>query len=90
MTNDAYVPFSQRTGLAPIPPQLKIGEISSELRRLLHYAIFMDMKADTVGGYSGSFFDDRWKALALDLWVRHVGRAADAFENEPSVTELNR
>ena len=28
-----YVPFSQRTGLEPIPPQLKLGEVSAELRR---------------------------------------------------------
>ena len=43
MSSKPYVPFSQRTGLEPIPPQLKLGEVSAELRRLLFYYIGLEI-----------------------------------------------
>src|SRR5262245_55367745 len=42
-----YVPFSQRTGLEPTPPQLKVGEVSAELRRLLYYYISLEIDRES-------------------------------------------
>jgi len=79
MPNEPYIPFSQRTGHAAIPPQLKIGEISQELRRFLHYAILKDLEADTRDGYSEPYLDDRWSLIARDMWVRVAKQPADSF-----------
>ena len=47
-----FVPFSQRTGLEPIPPQLKLGEASAELRRLLYYYISLEIDRESYATYS--------------------------------------
>lgn len=88
MPDQPYIPFSQRVGLAPIPPQLKVGEISPDLRRFLHYAILKDLESDTRGsGYGEPYLDDRWAALARDIWVRVMRQSPDTFRNVPSSFE---
>ena len=79
MTAPPFAPFSQRNGLAPIPPQLKLNEVSQELRRLLHYAILQDLEAGTGSGYSDPYLKDRWKVLARDMWVRVQRQDPDTF-----------
>lgn len=81
MTTDStpYVPFSQRTGLEPIPPQLKIGEVSAELRHQLAYYIGLEIDRETYANYNGSFFHDKWKRVATDLHVLFFKQPANKF-----------
>jgi hypothetical protein len=91
MTGDAtpYVPFSQRTGLEPIPPQLKLGEASGELRNLLNYALSLEIDRESYAPYTSAIFKDEWKRVAMDIHVRFFGNTIDtfnhgAYENEKS------
>lgn len=78
-----YVPFSQRTGLEPIPPQLKLGEVSTELRVLLDYYISLEIdRGSYTTGYARLFKDD-WKRVAMDLHVLFFKQPIDKFENGP-------
>lgn len=81
--------FSQRSGFAPIPPQLNLKEISKDLRRLLYYAVHKDMEAKSRSGFEYTYFDDRWKALARDLHVRHFKQSPDTFRNRMSDTSTD-
>ena len=80
-----YVPFSQRTGLAPIPPQLKLGQVTPELRRLLYYAIHLEMDRNKKSGPHGGYFGPSWRTLALDMHVRCFKQDADTFDNDFAV-----
>lgn len=74
------VPFSQRTGLEPIPPQLKLGQVSPELRHLLYYYIRLEIDRGTAySPYSSAVFNDKWKRVAMDLHVLFFKEPADKF-----------
>lgn len=80
--SEPYVPFSQRTGLEPIPSQLKLGEASAELRRLLYYYISLEIDRESshaVDGYA--LFKSGWKRVAMDLHVLLFKQSADTFVN---------
>jgi hypothetical protein len=81
MVNDSYVPFSQRTGLEPIPPQLKLGEVSAELRRLLFYYVSLEIDRESYAPYSAAIFKDEWKRVAMDLHVLFFKQPADRFDH---------
>jgi hypothetical protein len=86
MTSDSkpYVPFSQRTGLEQVPPQLKLGEVSAELRRLLYYYISLEIDRESYSPYSyGIVFRDEWRRVAMDLHVLFFKQAADTFMYGP-------
>ena len=87
-----YLPFSQRTGLEPIPPQLKLREVSDELRRLLDYCIDLEISRVSKRGVSSLYLDGEWKRVAQDLHVVFFGRKAAKFNNEPHAirAELGR
>jgi len=76
-----YVPFSQRTGIAPVPPQLKLGEVSGELRRLLSYYISLEIDRETYGTYTESLFKEEWNRVAKDLHVLFFRQPADKFDH---------
>jgi hypothetical protein len=80
MVNDStnYIPFSQRTGLEPIPPQLKLGEVSTDLRRLLYYYVSLEIDREQ-STYSPKYFSDKWKRVAQDLWVLFLKQSPDDF-----------
>ncbi|MEQ1952251.1 AbiJ-NTD4 domain-containing protein [Mesorhizobium yinganensis] len=78
-----YIPFSQRTGLEPIPPQLKLGEVSAELRRLLDYYIGLEIDRETGHGY-GAYFLENGKRVTMDLHVRFFGQSASSYNSDPS------
>ncbi len=75
-----YVPFSQRIGLEPIPPQLKLGEVSAELRRLLYYYISLEIDRKSYAPYSSAIFRDEWKRVAMDLHVLFFKQPPDKFD----------
>jgi AbiJ N-terminal domain 4 len=80
MTNDrTHIPFSQRSGLAETPPQLKIGEVSDELRRLFSY--YMEIEIDKFSriGVDRSYFEDKWKRVATDFYVFFLSKRHDEF-----------
>lgn len=78
----SYVPFSQRTGLEPIPPQLKLGEVSVELRRLLHYYISLEIDRESYQPpYGDAYFKDKWRRVAMDLHVLFFKQPPDKFNN---------
>ena len=83
MSSDSasYVPFSQRTGLAPVPPQLKLGEVSTELRDLIYYYISLEIGRESYAPYDAVVFKDKWKRVAMDLHVLFFKRAVDKFSH---------
>jgi hypothetical protein len=85
MTSDSkpYVPFSQRTGLEPIPPQLKLGEVSQELRRLLDYYLALEIDRETRYGTESGYFTKNWERVAQDLHVKYFEQMAGKFKNSP-------
>jgi hypothetical protein len=86
MVNDTkrYVPFSQRTGLEPIPPQLKLDEVSAELRRLLEYYISLEIGRESYVPGDYRMFRDKWKRVAMDLHVLFFKQPVDAFDYKVS------
>jgi hypothetical protein len=83
----SYVPFSQRTGLEPIPPQLKLGEVSAELRRLLYYYISLEIERESYTPYSSAVFKDKWRRVATDLQVLFFKQPADKIDYGAYVNE---
>ena len=83
VSKGTYIPFSQRTGHAPIPTQLKLGEVSNGLRRLLDYCIDLEIDREKRSGYEGAYFDGRWKRVAQDLHVQFFGASASTYKNCP-------
>lgn len=75
------LPFSQRTGLEPIPPQLSLGEVSVELRRLIYYYISLEIDRETYEGYGPAGFTDKWKRVARDLHVLFFKQSVDSFNH---------
>lgn len=75
--------YSQRNGLEPIPPQLKLGEVSAELRRLLWYAVFRDFRdchKNNVQSYTT--VKGRWFDILRDLHVVFLNGMPERFNNE--------
>lgn len=73
--DDDYVPFSQRNGLAPVPPQLELGEVSDDLRRLLLYALLTEMQhasrvVATNRLQNRRIFNAEWARVSADLRVK--------------------
>ncbi|KAB0266915.1 AbiJ-NTD4 domain-containing protein [Microvirga brassicacearum] len=77
------MPFSQRTGLDPIPPQLKLGEASDDLRRMIEYYVGLEIGRNTRSGYDHSYFNDRWERVTRDLHVLFLKADPDIYENSP-------
>lgn len=76
-----YVPFSQRTGIEPVPPQLKLGEVSAELRRLLSYYISLEIDRETRPvPYGNAILNDRWVRVAKDLLVLFFKEPIENFK----------
>jgi hypothetical protein len=83
------LPFSQRNGMAPIPPQLKVGEVSSDLRRLLDYAISNEIDRVKKDGFDKTHFSGAWKEVATDLHVKLLRQSASSFENSAYTVRKN-
>ena len=78
--SDSYVPFSQRTGLEAIPPQLNLNEISEELRRLIYYYISLEIERESYEPYGSSVFKEKWLRVAKDLHVIFFKQPIDTFD----------
>lgn len=79
--NEKYVPFSQRSGLVETPPQLKIGQVSSELRRLIDYYLNLEVERVECYGIDSNYFDDDWMRVAQDFHVMILKKPIREFRN---------
>ncbi len=75
--NNSYLPFSQRNGFEDIPPQLQIGEVSAELRRLLHYAVYTDLIGNVRTGLRDIALFGPWVSIIQDIFVRFLQQPID-------------
>jgi hypothetical protein len=75
MANDSqpYIQFSRRNGLVPIPPQLALGEVSDEFRRLLKYYFHQEIESR----YDSDAIFRNWKILLKDLCIKHFALEVD-------------
>ncbi|MFG6609521.1 AbiJ-NTD4 domain-containing protein [Sulfitobacter sp. 1A12057] len=80
---EVYTPFSQRNGLKPMPPQLKLGAISDEQRLLLHYAVTKEIDNYRSKGVN-RWVDDRVAALAQDVHVKVLRLRPADFSRDAS------
>ena len=78
-----YIPFSQRTGLEPTPPQLRLGEVSDDLRRLLQYYISLEIERESISGCERSYFHGKWERVATDFHVIFLKQNPATYENSP-------
>jgi hypothetical protein len=76
--------FSQRTGLVAVPPQLQLGEISPELRRLVDYYIGLEIERVENYGSEQSYFDGEWERVSKDFHVLFEKSAASSYINDPN------
>lgn len=85
-----HLPFSQRTGMSPIPPQLKIDEGSAEFRRLCGYFIDLELKRISEVNYvrsgvrteiRGRKFRPEYFRFASDFHVRFLQLNFNSFRN---------
>lgn len=74
--------FSQRHGLASVPPQLQLGELPTRLRNQLHYPVHCDMQPCVKGGYDRSWITGRWLTILRDHWVEVDGKNVGDFSDE--------
>lgn len=74
--------FSQMEGIVPLPGQLKLREISQELRAKAWAAVYlyMDEGVDKTDYYH--FFKKDWKAILLSWHVNHRYKFIDTFPND--------
>lgn len=75
--------FAQRNGLEPVPPQLKLGVVSSEFRRMTDYYVGLEIQREAKPGVYGSYFRGTWLRVAQDLHVEFFKRSFATFDNEP-------
>lgn len=81
--DDNYLPFSQRTGLSEIPPQLRLGEVSSDLRRLLGYYFSLEIDRASRDGFESSYFPEGYNRVAMDFHVLFLKQNVDTYNNSP-------
>lgn len=78
------VPFSQRNGLEPTPPQWNVGELPPELRRQLDYYICREISRATGHGYERAYFLKPWQRVTMDLHVLHFKLRVKSYDDSPS------
>ncbi|MEM8793287.1 MAG: hypothetical protein AAGE80_16820 [Pseudomonadota bacterium] len=85
--DEPHVRFSQRYGLAPVPPQLRLGELSGQFFRLIDYALKLEFDRATGNGSLERFFYENWRAVEQDLHVKFRGRSIREFKTDVRRTE---
>ncbi len=64
-----------------MPPQLELGQVSAELRRLLFYYISLEInRASYATPYGGVLLNDEWTRVAKDLVVLFFQLPIDSFK----------
>lgn len=81
--NDPYIPFSQRAGHSPIPPQLKLGQVSRELRLRLEYYTKLEFDKFVATGYTQGVFRENLRRVATDFHVLFQEKSIKSFSVNP-------
>src|SRR5262245_3490770 len=74
--------FEQAEGVAPLPTQLKLKELSEELRARLWAAVYHSFKDHRNYGDGGYHFLDPWASILKGMHVYRYHLMADKFEND--------
>ena len=73
--------FSQEQGLATLPSQLKLGELSAELRSVLWVCIVHELECTRVRNYYGRVrVSEVWETILRDAHVFLYHKPADEFD----------
>ncbi len=84
--NDArqHVTFEQAEGVEPLPTQLRLRELSAELRALLWEVVYDDFQNASRHPIDGGprYLVDPWRAILYDMHVKRDARMADDFGTE--------
>jgi hypothetical protein len=75
MPSDSYLPFSQRENPKLIPPQLKLGEVSHQLRNRVDYEFAELMRESTNDIYFGRFYSNDIKKFFRDFQVMFLSES---------------
>ena len=76
------VSFSQAEGLKGLPSQLRLGELSPELRNELWSISYGDLRNDIVNYSYGSNFHGAWKYIIEQLFVEYYNLPLDQFKSD--------
>ena len=82
--------FEQAEGVAPIPSQLALRELSRQLRSRLWaiiYGLLNEHKGHNDFGYGRSFVGGTFAAILRDYWILHEFNFADEYTNDFSFWE---
>lgn len=92
MTEEPALTFSQRNGLAPVPPQLQLGALSTELRNRLHYAFDTSFNESLGYGTMAAYLTDPWKRILTDTHVKFFHKNVSTYNSDVSAQQaiLNR
>ncbi len=76
MSDDQVPPFSQRYGYSPLPPQLALNELPSQLRHSLAYAFDKSFLSDVRRSVRGErLLEDDWLTIMLDFRVKRLSES---------------
>lgn len=74
--------FSQRNGLAAVPPQLRLGELSDGLRNRLHYVFDSSFQSSVRYGSMSEYLTAPWDRMLADTHVKFLGKNISQFDND--------
>ncbi len=78
-----YIPFSQRNGLEPMPPQLKVGEVSKHFRQVINYYFTLESVKQTLRNVRRSYLTDDWGRLTRDIHVLLLQYDIATYASDP-------
>ena len=73
--------FSQEQGLAPIPSQLKLGELSKEFRSVLWGYLFQELERTCINHYGDYYISGIWQQVLRDAHVFLYHKPVDEFDS---------
>ncbi|RYZ63884.1 MAG: hypothetical protein EOP09_16900 [Proteobacteria bacterium] len=76
--------FSQMEGMTSLPEQLKLRELSQELRAKVWFVVYAYLKDGIDDSDYNPVFKDNWARIVLWWHVHHEHKFADDFRNVPN------
>jgi hypothetical protein len=80
--NRKNLTFEQAEGVQPIPPQLKLKELSRGLRAALWHELFQSLSASAQRGFERSYLGEPWIIILRDMHALRDQRASDEFSTD--------
>lgn len=84
LTTRRTVTFAQAEGAAPLPAQLKVKQISQELRSLLWFVMHAQLEESRYFNQETNRYEVSapWDRILLDTHIFHYHRMVDEFSDE--------